>query len=85
MVGQRQKKRKRKNGASETGGVPVTDESTRPKKHKSQETSTGEMEAFDFDAEPNILDNPAPVAAPAKKGRGKGTNSVPPPYHRLMY
>lgn len=81
VVGQRQKKRKRKNETNEGTGSsqPIANSTTQAKKCKGPGTSTGEvepLEAFDFDAAPNILDEPAPDAAPARKRREKGPSSL---------
>lgn len=67
VVGQRQKKRKRKDMMHEKHDLPVATDSVRPK--------ADPVEAFDFDSVPNILDGPPPVALPAKKKRReKGAN-----------
>ncbi|KAF8510838.1 ribonuclease H-like domain-containing protein [Gautieria morchelliformis] len=78
VVGQRPKKRKRKGATSEVVDSPVTADPADPKKRKEQvksESEGGALEPFDFDAAPNILDEPGPVAPPAKKRREKGAKT----------
>jgi exosome complex exonuclease RRP6 len=70
VVGQRPKKRKRKGATSELVDSPAT--AVEPKKRVKSENEGEALEPFDFDAAPNILDEPGPMAPPAKKRREKG-------------
>lgn len=66
VVGQRQKKRKRKDAKHEMSDLPVASDSMQ---------QIAKPEVFDFESVPNILDEPTPVAVPSKKKRReKGAN-----------